>query len=500
MPRTIGLSRPFARTALFTRLRRAAVAMAAVAGLAAASLTVAQPAAAMGSSNADAYRSINSTRHPDWMSMVNGNTWLAAMSIPGTHETMAIQDGVYVQTQEDHGTSGGSLANQLERGIRALDIRVRVIDNGFTIHHGSYYQDAVFDDVLIRTRDFLSAHSGETVLMRLHSECAGGIKSCTDSPDTTAQGDRVRIFLDYVKKYPGLFYAPSVREAAPGAGYGTPTGVPRLKDVRGKIVLTNFEGPGGGDYGFGINGYNEHREDHYDVSGAPERWNYAKANLDKAAADTSGNMFVTYTSGTRIPALAPSDFASGYLSDAGAGSRVEGVNSRLMKYLNSGGGNADHIGVVMMDFPGWALIDDIVYRNPSQIWSAWQSSSSGSYCLDDYQSTFSPGARVSVWACNGGGAQQWTLIGNTIQIGSVSRPGGALCLDISQGGTTNGAPVQLWGCNGGANQQWTLNGKSQLVNPQSGRCLDIPGGRTDGTQLDIWDCVDGAKNEVWYHA
>ncbi|MFJ8043721.1 phosphatidylinositol-specific phospholipase C domain-containing protein [Kitasatospora sp. NPDC096147] len=424
------------------------------------------------------------------MSLVNGNTWLAAMTIPGTHETMAIQDGPNVQAQEDYGTSGASLANQFERGIRAIDIRVRVVGDRFTIHHGAFYQDAVFDDVLMRAQGFLASHRGETILMRLHSECDKSLGSCTDSPESTDQTARVNIFLDYVKKYPGLFYEPSVTK-------GTPTDVPRLKDVRGKIVLTNFEGPGNGDYGFGIKGYNNHREDTYDASGPDFKWSKVKPNLDKAAADPSGEMFVTYTSASLAPRLSPAQFAGGFTSGK---DHFEGVNSRLMKYLNSGGGRGDHLGVVMMDFPGWALIDNLIYRNPSQIWSAWKSSPGSNYCLDNYQAGFFPGGKIAAQSCNQGNAQQWTLIGNSIQMGSVSRPGGVLCLDIAQAGTANGTPVQLWGCNGGTNQRWVLNGKSQLVNPQSGRCLDIPGGRTDGTQLNIWDCADGAKNQIWYHA
>ncbi|MFG1807588.1 RICIN domain-containing protein [Streptomyces sp. NPDC049040] len=33
--------------------------------------------------------------------------------------------------------------------------------------------------------------------------------------------------------------------------------------------------------------------------------------------------------------------------------------------------------------------------------------------------------------------------------------------------------------------------------PQSGRCLDVPGASTtDGTQLEIWDC-NGGNNQRW---
>ncbi|MER7754774.1 phosphatidylinositol-specific phospholipase C domain-containing protein [Kitasatospora sp. NPDC097643] len=487
--------RPGLAAALRRSGRRLASAALVLATAALGSVAATSPAAAMGSSLSDSFRSIDSTRHPDWMSLVHGDTWLAAMSIPGTHDTMAIKGGSLVQTQEDHGSSGGTLADQLMRGVRALDIRVRVIGGGFTIHHGAFYQDAVFDDVLIRARDFLKEHSGETILMRLKGECEGSTGSCTDDPKSTTDADRLRIFQQYLNKpeYRDLFYAPSVQQ-------GQQTSVPRLGQVRGKIVLTDFRLPGGTDYGMGIKGFGDHIEDHFDLNSIDKKWPYVKGNLDKAAADSSGEMFVTYSSASHFMAPEPVEFAGGHIGNTG-NIDVEGINPRLMKYLNNNGGNGDHLGVVMMDFPGWALIDNLIYRNPSQIWSNLKGPKGENVCLDDYQGTFKPGAKVDTWACNQSAPQQWRLIGDTIRMGSVSRPGGELCLDITGAGTGNGSPVGLWNCLPGApNQQWVLNGKSQLFNPASGRCLDIPAGQTGGRQLDIWDCVGGAQNQVWYHA
>ncbi len=52
------------------------------------------------------YRSLRSTSNPDWMATVPSGTSLAAMSIPGTHETLSIRGGTWTQTQENHGDSG----------------------------------------------------------------------------------------------------------------------------------------------------------------------------------------------------------------------------------------------------------------------------------------------------------------------------------------------------------------------------------------------------------
>ncbi|PYC72737.1 hypothetical protein C7C46_25650, partial [Streptomyces tateyamensis] len=64
-------------------------------------------------------------------------------------------------------------------------------------------------------------------------------------------------------------------------------------------------------------------------------------------------------------------------------------------------------------------------------------------------------------------------------------------------GTANGTQAQLYDCNGTGAQQWTATATHQLVNPQSGRCLDATGpSSANGTRLQIWDCGGGA-NQVW---
>jgi hypothetical protein len=111
-------------------------------------------------------------------------------------------------------------------------------------------------------------------------------------------------------------------------------------------------------------------------------------------------------------------------------------------------------------------------------------------CLDDYTGSTANGTKADLWDCNGTGAQNWTPVNGTLQVGGA-------CLDIiGAGSTANGTLVDIWTCNGGANQQWVAE-NGTLVNPQSGKCLDDPGfSTTNGTQLDIWTCNGGA-NQNW---
>jgi hypothetical protein len=112
-------------------------------------------------------------------------------------------------------------------------------------------------------------------------------------------------------------------------------------------------------------------------------------------------------------------------------------------------------------------------------------------CLDDFAAGTANGTVVDSWDCNGTSAQQWSWNGSTLRTSGK-------CLDITgSGATANGSLVELWDCNGGANQAWQQGANGSLVNPASGRCLDVPGfNTTNGTQLDIWDCNGGA-NQSW---
>jgi 1-phosphatidylinositol phosphodiesterase len=102
---------------------------------------------------------------PDaWMSQLPDGTLLRELTIPGTHNSGARHGGPWTECQNI------SVPEQLSSGIRFLDIRCRLFEGSFTIHHGAAYQHLNFDDVLGGCRDFLAARPSETVLMRVKQE------------------------------------------------------------------------------------------------------------------------------------------------------------------------------------------------------------------------------------------------------------------------------------------------------------------------------------------
>jgi hypothetical protein len=111
-------------------------------------------------------------------------------------------------------------------------------------------------------------------------------------------------------------------------------------------------------------------------------------------------------------------------------------------------------------------------------------------CLDDRSASTADLNPIQVYTCNGTTAQQWTVESN----GSLEVLG--MCLDVDAAGTANGTTVDLYACNGTAAQVWQPQSDGELINPNSGKCLDDTGFGGSGTQVQIWTCAD-SSNQTW---
>ncbi len=330
----------------------------ALAVVTAAVLVIAAPAPAYAADSS--YRTLSSATNPDWMRALPDATSLAALSVPGTHETLSIRGGSLTQTQESFGDGAQTLTAQLRAGIRMIDIRARVNSgNTFTIHHGATYQNANFDDVLSKLAAFLGEHPGETVVLRLKQECTGELGSCTDAAGQRPFAD---IFDAYVSGRPSLFWSPSVTRAT-----GAPT--PSLGSIRGKVVLAVLNGPRGGvldRYGLAQfagwhDGSSEWVQDDYNVPNVgaiATKRDQVRRFLDATSAGDRSKVYVNFASGSSIFAQ-PQQVAGGAFG-------VQGVNPFLLTYLDEGPEvhtPVTRTGVLMLDFPGGGLINKIISFN-----------------------------------------------------------------------------------------------------------------------------------------
>src|SRR6185369_12816837 len=114
----------------------------------------------------------------------------------------------------------------------------------------------------------------------------------------------------------------------------------------------------------------------------------------------------------------------------------------------------------------------------------------GGLCLDVRGGVAADGQPVQAYTCNHTAAQQANYAGdNTVRL--LGR-----CLTAT--GTANRAPVTIASCAGTTGQSWTRRADGTLLNPASGRCLDVPDSNpTPGAvQLQLYDCLH-TNGQVW---
>lgn len=148
-----------------------------------------------------------------WMASIPDDQLLSEVTMPGTHNTMALYGGVYAECQS------WSLASQLRAGVRFLDVRVRHVKGNLTIHHGVSYQWAHFGHVLEGVVNFLQEYPSEAVLMRLKEEFS-------------ETNDIYGAVTDFIHRYAhwDLLWHSRL--------------VPTMAEARGKlIILQEFAGP-----------------------------------------------------------------------------------------------------------------------------------------------------------------------------------------------------------------------------------------------------------------
>ncbi|MFJ9434372.1 phosphatidylinositol-specific phospholipase C [Streptomyces sp. NPDC101490] len=253
-----------------------------------------------------------------WMAAHGDGTPLQGLTIPGTHDSGARFGGAWSECQNT------TIAQQLDSGVRFLDVRCRVTGGSFAIHHGASYQNMMFGDVLGACRDFLAAHPSETVLMRVKQEHS-------EESDATFRA----VFDDYldVRGWRSLFRIGDT--------------VPLLGEARGRIVLIADNG--------GLPGL---KWGDRSALALQDDWNalpdpkYAKIEAHfRAAVERPGPLYVNFVS------------TSAYLPPRWNSDRL---NPRVHGWLDSAAASGTKgLGVVPLDFPNTrpGLVEALLRHN-----------------------------------------------------------------------------------------------------------------------------------------
>lgn len=171
----------------------------------------------------------------NWMSKINDSKLISDISLPGTHDSAAINTWTSSNPNSliktPYATQNQSITKQLESGIRVLDIRLKVKQTGnsfeFVTCHGdkSFSVDILsfsgfnefqsFESVLDECNSFLKNYNMETIVMSLKID---------DWSNTTDKTTACTDLADILHKNPTSKF--------------TPDNLP-LKDLRNKIYFLN---------------------------------------------------------------------------------------------------------------------------------------------------------------------------------------------------------------------------------------------------------------------
>ncbi|XP_060916524.1 1-phosphatidylinositol phosphodiesterase [Labrus mixtus] len=252
--------------------------------------------------------------NPSWMASIPDDQPLSEVTMPGTHNTMALYGGVYAECQT------WSLACQLRAGVRFLDVRVRHVKGNLTIHHGVSYQRAHFGHVLEGVAEFLQEFQSETVLMRVKEEFSETY-------------DIYGAVVDHIHRYAhwDLLWHSRL--------------VPTMAEARGKlIILQDFSGP---DLGMRYGSLDI--ADDWKVPTllhVEEKWQSVYDHLEAAPTGNKGQVFLTFSSGAGVFAY-PRAVA-------------QRVNPQLYDYLRAKTDLNQRLGIICMDFPASPMIQMII--------------------------------------------------------------------------------------------------------------------------------------------
>ncbi len=293
-----------------------------------------------------------------WMSRIPAEVKLSEINIPGTHDSGADYgaEGDFLNSYSSFiKTQDMTISEQLNAGIRYLDIRLASHENGaLAIHHGPWYQQLMFGEVLKDVVDFLKASPGEAVIMRIQEEHLKAMDFGGNFND---------LLQTYFNRYDhGLFYKDNR--------------VPTMGEIRKHIVLTSIHSELPGiDLPFGpnkfIDGANYQFNNIYQFQGGDakaRKWDNVLTYLNQATLSTRDKIFLNSLSAS--PFTGAHSFAlqaaavPGYRIANPSGfptifEFAEYVNSRTLQTIKPG----NRYGILSMDYPPSELISKIILSN-----------------------------------------------------------------------------------------------------------------------------------------
>lgn len=270
----------------------------------------------------------------NWMTALPDGMPLSMLSIPGTHDSGARLEPLSGTAQCQTLT----IAEQLQAGVRYLDIRCKRVNGVLKIYHGVADQKLTFQEVLTQVYGFLDAHPGETVLMCIKEED----EPSGNNPSFDAM---VRAFT----------------EEAPQRWY-LKNNIPLLGEARGRIVLMRRFSTGSAMGFDASSGWSDNTtftlttgswrlsvQDRYQVADGSEKWQAVHDFLD-GMIPAVNQYYLNNLSG----------YQAGWFGIPNIPAISRDVLPRFLEYLNTA---PAFVGITAMDFVTEELANGIFELN-----------------------------------------------------------------------------------------------------------------------------------------
>lgn len=99
-----------------------------------------------------------------WMGEINPNTEIGKLTIPGTHDSMSINNHAFSSNQY------GSIKEQLEAGARIFDLRFNLVNGQFMGYHGVVKLNITLDEIMTDFSNFLRENPTEVIIATFKKE------------------------------------------------------------------------------------------------------------------------------------------------------------------------------------------------------------------------------------------------------------------------------------------------------------------------------------------
>lgn len=292
--------------------------------------------------------------HSSWMRDIPDNARVLSLSIPGSHNSCSV-GGILGFSK----TQNLDLSDQLNAGIRFLDIRLSHYQDNLFVHHDVVHMGKCYADVLSSCSTFLTLYPSETILLSVKDEGRHDSMLGRFAPSRVfgkSRGDpmnwviRSNSFEDAFKartwervEDPSLFYnlaSPLPDDSLVNANLTSKT---TLGEVRGKIILLRrFEA--GQGVGFDLSYWPENMrfrsltnpayavEDHWRGPGEDDKYHFVITHIDEARRRDPRDLYITFSSAVNLNARSYS----------------KTINPRLSSYLEKS--PRGRVGIIVMDY------------------------------------------------------------------------------------------------------------------------------------------------------